>query len=182
MRSVRSSSSSSSRQHAQHSIGTLMVERLRHLMVERLRPAAMCRARPRQSFGSLSQTRSRRSPIAPLSRCRKFHTRTRHAVSASFAIRHILGTGLTRPLDVRIRHKAQLVPPPPPTPHPPPCKVTLSGNGAENSAAEDSPFSRLKRIEGRLVTFKKKGDHLQLTLKYQHRDTAVNVPIEQATP
>ena len=66
-------------------------------------------------------------------------------------------------------------------PHPVPCKVTLSGNGAENSAAEDSPFSRLKRIEGRLVTFKKKGDHLQLTLKYQHRDTAVNVPIEQVT-
>ena len=88
----------------------------------------------------------------------------------------------SRYLDVRIRHKAQLVPPPPPTPHPPPCKVTLSGNGAENSAAEDSPFSRLKRIEGRLVTFKKKGDHLQLTLKYQHRDTAVNVPIEQVTP
>lgn len=40
-----------------------------------------------------------------------------------------------------------------------------------------APFARLKRIEGRLVQLGNKGQRLQLTLKYQHRDTCKNVPL-----
>ena len=57
-------------------------------------------------------------------------------------------------------------------------KLTLGGNAVEQSAEEDSPLARLKRIEGRLVQIgKKKEGRLQLALKYQHRDACINVPM-----
>lgn len=57
-------------------------------------------------------------------------------------------------------------------------KLTLSGNDAQQRAAEDDPLHRLKRIEGRPVQLKK-GLRLQLTLKYEYRDTCVNVKLPQ---
>ena len=57
-------------------------------------------------------------------------------------------------------------------------KLTLSGNDAQQRAAEDDPLHRLKRIEGRSVQLKK-GLRLQLTLKYEYRDTCVNVKLPE---
>ena len=61
-------------------------------------------------------------------------------------------------------------------------KLTLGGNAVEQSAEEESPLARLKRIEGRFVQIgKKKEGRLQLTLKYQHRDTCINVPMRSVS-
>jgi hypothetical protein len=57
-------------------------------------------------------------------------------------------------------------------------KLTLSGNDAQQRAAEDDPLHRLKRIEARSVQLKK-GLRLQLMLKYEHRDTCVNVKLPE---
>ena len=57
-------------------------------------------------------------------------------------------------------------------------KLTLSGNDAQQRAAEDDPLHRLKRIEARPVQLKK-GLRLQLMLKYEHRDTCVNVKLPE---
>ena len=53
-------------------------------------------------------------------------------------------------------------------------KLTLTGNDGQQGAPEADPIHRLKRIEGRPVQLKK-GLRLQLTLKYEHRDTCVNL-------
>ena len=55
-------------------------------------------------------------------------------------------------------------------------KLTLSGNAGAKSADASDTLSRLTRVEGRLVEIKK-GVRLQLTHKYEHRDTCVNVEL-----
>ena len=57
-------------------------------------------------------------------------------------------------------------------------KLTLSGNDGQQGATEDDPLHRLKRIEARPVQLKK-GLRLQLMLKYEHRDTCVNVKLPE---
>lgn len=59
-------------------------------------------------------------------------------------------------------------------------KLTLSGNDAQKTLDSSNLLSRLKRIEGRLVRLKK-GTRLQLTHKYEHRDTCVNVDLSEVT-
>ena len=59
-------------------------------------------------------------------------------------------------------------------------KLTLSGNDAQQRAAEDDPLHRLKRIEARPVQLKK-GLRLQLMLKYEHRDTCINVKLPEVS-
>ena len=58
-------------------------------------------------------------------------------------------------------------------------KLSLRSNEGESQADENDPLARLKRIDGRLVRLKRKGEKLQLTLKYQHRDTCMNVGLEE---
>ena len=57
-------------------------------------------------------------------------------------------------------------------------KLTLTGNDGSNSTDGKSVLSRLTRIEGRLVNLKQR-TKLQLTHKYEHRDTCTNIELAE---
>ena len=57
-------------------------------------------------------------------------------------------------------------------------KLTLTGNDGSNSTDGKSVLSRLTRIEGRLVNLKQR-TKLQLTHKYEHRDTCTNIELSE---
>ena len=57
-------------------------------------------------------------------------------------------------------------------------KLTLTGNDGSNSTDGKSLLSRLTRIEGRLVNLKQR-TKLQLTHKYEHRDTCSNIELAE---
>lgn len=58
-------------------------------------------------------------------------------------------------------------------------KLVLSGNAGVKTASSGDPLHRLQRIEGRHVQLKK-GPRLQLTFKYEHRDSCQNLPLPEA--